>query len=260
MEDFRKEVLETVRGLRLIDDVFFRLIGERKDVVEEILRTLLDEKDLVVIECSTQKVISNLFRGVTLDALCELKDGRYVNVEVQKDSGNDDIRRCRFHQSIITAKVTPKGTKFKDIPDVIVIYITGYDALKNGQAITCAEMCQLVNGIYQPLDDGAKTIYANTVINDGTDQSELLALFEKRDTFSNAKFPKLSEAIKYYKDDEKGAGSMCNSVEELANIYAKEQINDTLIDIAKNGIKQGLTDEQIASLTGLTPETVHDLR
>lgn len=53
---------------------------------------------------------------------------------------------------------------------------------------------------------------------------------------------------------------MCNSVEELANIYAKEQINDTLIDIAKNGIKQGLTDEQIASLTGLTPETVHDLR
>lgn len=65
--------------------------------------------------------------------------------------------------------------------------------------------------------------------------------------------------IKYYKDDEKGAGSMCNSVEELANIYAKEQINDTLIDIAKNGIKQGLTDEQIASLTGLTPETVHDL-
>lgn len=135
MEDFRKEVLETARGLRLMDDVFFRLIGERKDVVEEILRTLLDEKDLVVIECSTQKVISNLFRGVTLDALCKLKDGRYVNVEVQKDSGNDDIRRCRFHQSIITAKVTPKGTKFKDIPDVIVIYITGYDALKNGQAI-----------------------------------------------------------------------------------------------------------------------------
>ncbi len=58
--------------------------------------------------------------------------------------------------------------------------------------------CQLVNGIYQPLDDGSKTIYANTIINDGTDQSELLALFEKRDTFSSAKFPKLSEVIKYY--------------------------------------------------------------
>lgn len=66
--------------------------------------------------------------------------------------------------------------------------------------------------------------------------------------------------IKYYKDDEKGAGSMCNSVEELANIYAKEQINDALIDVAKNLIIQGLSDEQIALATGLTPEAVHDLR
>lgn len=66
--------------------------------------------------------------------------------------------------------------------------------------------------------------------------------------------------IKYYKDNEKGAGSMCNSVEELANIYAKEQINDALIDVAKNLIIQGLSDEQIALATGLTPEAVHDLR
>lgn len=66
--------------------------------------------------------------------------------------------------------------------------------------------------------------------------------------------------IKYYKDDEKGAGSVCNSVEELANIYAKEQINDALIDVAKNLIIQGLSDEQIALATGLTPEAVHDLR
>ena len=88
------------------------------------------------------------------------------------------------------------------------------------------------------------------------DQSELLALFEKRDTFSSAKFPKLSEAIKYYKDDEKGAGSVCNSVEELAKLYADERI----IGIVNNLIKQGLTDEQIASATGLTPEAVHDLR
>lgn len=66
--------------------------------------------------------------------------------------------------------------------------------------------------------------------------------------------------LNYYEDDEKGAGSMCNSVEELANIYAKEQINDALIDVAKNLIIQGLSDEQIALATGLTPEAVHNLR
>lgn len=49
---------------------------------------------------------------------------------------------------------------------------------------------------------------------------------------------------------------MCNSVEELAKLYADERI----IGIVNNLIKQGLTDEQIASATGITPETVHNLR
>ena len=49
---------------------------------------------------------------------------------------------------------------------------------------------------------------------------------------------------------------MCNSVEELAKFYADERI----IGIVNNLIKQGLSDEQIALATGLTPEAVHDLR
>lgn len=54
----------------------------------------------------------------------------------------------------------------------------------------------------------------------------------------------------------KGAGSVCNSVEELAKLYANERI----IGIVNNLIKQGLTDEQIALATGITPEAVHNLR
>ena len=49
---------------------------------------------------------------------------------------------------------------------------------------------------------------------------------------------------------------MCTSVEELAKLYADERI----IGIVNNLIKQGLTDEQIALATGITPEAVHNLR
>lgn len=50
----------------------------------------------------------------------------------------------------------------------------------------------------------------------------------------------------------KGAGSVCNSVEEL--------VNKKVTDIVNKLIKLGLSDEQIVSATGLTPEAVHDLR
>ena len=51
------------------------------------------------------------------------------------------------------------------------------DALKNGKAVTCAQMCCKTEDSYQSLNDGAKVYYANTVCHDNTDKSELLNLF-----------------------------------------------------------------------------------
>lgn len=42
-----KETKEMVAGLRLIDDTLFRVVAARKDVCQEILRTLLDKPELV---------------------------------------------------------------------------------------------------------------------------------------------------------------------------------------------------------------------
>lgn len=54
-------------------------------------------------------------------------------MEVQKGNRVDDIKRCRFHAAVITAAKTPKGTDFKDVPDVTVIYLSDYDALGYGR-------------------------------------------------------------------------------------------------------------------------------
>ncbi len=71
-----------------------------------------------------QKTITSLHREVVLDVLCRLGNGKIVNMEVQKDNKNDDIRRTRYHLSTITANLTPKGCEFKDIPDVTIVYIS----------------------------------------------------------------------------------------------------------------------------------------
>lgn len=124
-EQYSKAIRETAENLRIIDDAMFRLVAERKEVCQEILRTLLDRPQLKVVSVTPQCVITSLHREIILDVLCILENGTYMNIEMQKGSGNDDIKRNRFYASSTTAAYTPKGTDFSDIPQVTILYITG---------------------------------------------------------------------------------------------------------------------------------------
>lgn len=263
MSQYSEKTLETVKGLRLIDDTLFRLVAARKEACQEILRTLLDDPDLIVIQATPQETVTSIHREIILDVLCQTKDGKIINVEVQKGANNDDVRRCRFHLSSITANKTPKGTSFKDVPDVSIVYITEYDALGNNQSFTCSEMCQKVGDSYVPVSDGAKIYYVNTVIKDNTDKSELMDLFLVSDVFDSKKFPELSKAMKYFKKEE-GVSTVCTLVEnyakEYAEEYAKEYAKDQMVNAAKLLIKKDLSDEEISTITQLSIEEIKALR
>lgn len=141
-----------------------------------------------------------------------------MNIEMQKGSGNDDIKRNRFYAASTTAAYTPKGTDFSDIPQVVILYITEYDALHNGQMITHVKRCMDTQEGYVPVDDGEEIFFANTVVRDDSDKSELLQLFLRKDAFEDVKFPELSRAVKYFKETEGGFGEMCKTVEDYANV------------------------------------------
>ncbi len=90
---YSKATRETAESLRIIDDAMFCLVAERKEVCQEILRTLLDRPQLMVVKVTPQCVITSLHREIVLDVLCILEDGTYMNIEMQKGSDNDDIKR-----------------------------------------------------------------------------------------------------------------------------------------------------------------------
>ncbi|MCR4648273.1 MAG: Rpn family recombination-promoting nuclease/putative transposase [Lachnospiraceae bacterium] len=223
-----KEIYEKVKPLRAIDDALFRLLASRKEVCQEILRNLLDDDNLEVIEVTPQDEMISLFRGVVLDALCKLSDGQYCNIEMQKNDRENDVRRVRFHASLVTANKTPKGSDFSEIPNVKVLYITTYDALGNGQTVTHVSRCQRIDGEYLPINDGEDIIFANTEIDDETKHSRLLKLFLKSESFYDEMFPALSEAIKFYKNTERGQ----ESVSEVTKEWFKE------------GYERGVADER----------------
>lgn len=228
LKEYSKEIKETAANLRIIDDALFRLMGEKPGVCEEILRTLLDMPHLQVVKVSVQSVVQSFQREITLDALCMTQDGRYCNVEAQKGNSNDDIRRTRFHAAALTAKYTPKGADFKNVPDVTIVYISEYDVLKNNQTVTHVTRCMKNDESYVPVKDGEDIIFANTCVNDGSDKSELLQLMLNKEAFYNDKFPQISNAISYFKETEGGQSEMCKIVEDYAKEYAKNSIQEAI--------------------------------
>ena len=107
------ELIKRVRLLRPIDDVMFKKLAESREVCQEILRVILDDKKLIVEEVISEDSIANIFgRAVRLDALCILGNGTMCNIEIQKENVNDDVRRVRYNASSIVSRFSEKGLIF----------------------------------------------------------------------------------------------------------------------------------------------------
>ena len=212
--------MEFVQKLRPIDNAFFPVLGQDPGVMEEILRVILNDDTLTVEKVIAEYTLPNLpGRGVRLDSFCETGDGHRINVEVQKADDDDHIRRCRYNAAGMTWKEAEKGTRFKDLPDVCVVYITEHDFLHGGRTVYHVDKILRENGSI--IDDGSSVIYVNTAVNDGSAISDLMRCFLQK-TVNDPRFPRLSEKVHQYKNTEKGAAEMCEELERYIDDYIDE--------------------------------------
>ena len=172
----------------------------------------MEDDKLVVNDVITQNSERNIYgRSVRLDALCTLGTGEKCNIEVQRSDNDDHLRRARFNASVITAINSDPGTKFENVKDVCIVYISQFDVFKQGRTIYHVDKMIRETGTY--VDNGLREIFVNTAVNDGSDISELMACFlaEKVD---NPKFPELSSEVKRLKETEGGLDVMCDVMEK----------------------------------------------
>ena len=216
------ELIKRVRLLRPIDDAMFKKLAESREVCQEILRVILDDKKLIVEEVISEDSIANIFgRAVILDALCTLGNGTMCNIEIQKENVNDDVKRVRYNASSIVSRFSEKGQKFSEIPDVIVVYISEYDVFRLGRTIYHID--SVIRETNTTVDDGLSRVFVNTQYadTDNTDVGELMKCFLQKE-IDNDKFPELSDRLSYFKNDGKGVDSMCDIIKDYAKEYAKE--------------------------------------
>lgn len=218
--------VQNVMLFRPIDDLLFNLMYQDKmyqdkAACQELIRTILDDDAITVISVTAQDSVPNLYgRGVRLDVLCKTGTGKLINVEVQRKDNDDHFRRMRYNASVITSRYTSKGTDFRDVVEVYVIYITEFEITKSTKTVCHVESVIKETGEF--IDDGLHRIIVNAKINDGTKAARLMKHFRERD-FTDNEFPEASKQIRYYKHTEKGRKAMSSVMEQIINDWVIER-------------------------------------
>lgn len=238
-------VRDKVKKLRPIDDVMFQKLAESNEVCQEMLRVILNDKNLIVRNVIPQDSIGNLFgRSVRLDALCTLGDGTQCNIEVQKENRDDHVKRVWFNAASITTRFSEKNLHFSEIPAVKVVFISTFDLFGKGR--TMYHIDSVIRETNTIINDGLERVFVNTAYceEDASDVGELMKCFLQPEV-SNEKFPELSKRMNYFKTNKKGVDIMCQIVAELINLEKAEVLVQLIETLAK---KVGSLDKACEAL------------
>ena len=233
MDVRRKEYLEKIKQLRLMDDTFFNsCFDDNIPCMEVVLRAVLGNDRLRVTEVITQQSVPNLYgRAVRFDALAT--DGETIyDVEIQRSDEGAIPRRARFNSSMIDSREVSKGTLFPDLPETYVIFITEHDVWKREKPLY--KVRRTFEDTEEVFDDGAHILYVNGECRSESPLGRLMHDFfcsDPNDMYSDV----LAERVRFFKEDEKGVAAMCKIMEE----------------IRKDGEVQGAETERLKNIKSL---------
>ena len=212
------------------DDIMFSKMAEEKPFCQEILRVIMEDPKLEVVEHIPQATQTNLKgHSLRVDLLCRLGDNTLVNVEIQKSDDDDHEKRVRYHGAVLTANNTPKGSSFKDVVNVCVIYIAKFDIFEEGKAVYHVD--RKLREVNRVVYNGFTEIYVNAQVYDGSDISELMKVFTESSAY-NDKFPVTSELKRKYKEDPA-------MYTRLSDIIREEAMEKGLAEGREKGLAEG---------------------
>ena len=216
-----------------LDNDVFAIFARDKGFCEEFLRVILEDGNLIVIDNEPQKFIPNAyFKGVYLDMMCKLSDKRVVNVEIQLYEEKNEAKRIFYYASMIEEAFVDKGTKYEDISDIIIIYLTKDDIFKLGSTVYDVDM-EVVSDtkkIVKKWNCGLQVKYVNTVGLTNKTINEYLKLLSDNVTY-NTKYKKTNDIKKDILTIDGGKRSM-SVFYELTKDYYEEGV--------EKGIQQGM--------------------
>jgi hypothetical protein len=256
------KMMERIQSLRLMDDDFMTIVfsGDNK-LTEFLLRILLDRSDLTVKSCLTQKEKHNIFgRSVRLDIFAIDTNGMQYNIEIQRADKGASEKRARYNQAMIDSHTLKKNDDFSQLPETYIIFITENDFYGKGEPIYMVNQSITTRkGDVLPFDNGTHTIYVNGAYRGNDAIGHLMSDF----CSSNADemyYREIAERVRFHKQEEGGAITMCRAFEEYGNEVRNETRTSERLSFARDLIRQNkLSLEEISAVSHLPLEQVQEI-
>lgn len=252
----RQEILQRIKGMRLMDDEFMtKCFEDNVECTELVLRIIMDKDDLIVKSARTQYTLKNLQgRSVRLDIFADDSFNRKYNIEVQKSKKGAGFKRARYNSSLMDAK---PGDDVELLPENYVIFITENDLF--GIGLPVYHIDRIVEETGMPFGDASHILYVNGAYRGDDPMGRLMHDFYCTDA-DDMNYGKLSERVRYFKATEEGVKAMSKAMEELAKKWAEEEIQERNEEVALELLRMGITDyEKVAKVSKLSVEAVKRL-
>ena len=220
---------DKIQKMRILDDDFMKAVfDDNIEGTQDVLRIILDKKDLIVESVQVQRELKNLQgRSVRLDVFATDSSGKRYNIEIQRASKGAVAQRARHNQSIIDTNILDAGQEPEDLPEVFVIFVTEKDILKQNLPIYHIE--RIIQETGELFHDGEHIIYVNGAYHgdDTTELETLISDFRQVDP-NKISTASLSRRVRYLKESEEGVSHMCRIVEEIVEKERKEALEQGL--------------------------------
>lgn len=243
-----------ISKLNIMDDTLFHKIVEDRETCEEVLQVLMQNKSLKLVSSRAQFSLRNAgSKSSVLDAVCMDEDRRYYNIEVQKADRDDYQRRMRYNSSNLDTYFTEKGIQYAELPDVYLFLISNFDLFRSGKTVYHVDRKIRETGML--VNNGVYEIYINTKVDDGSEIAELMKYFADS-SGRHPLFPKLSNRVMYFKEEQEGVDEMSSVVEE----YARECAEKRERQIIEEFLRTDVSLEIIAKATGHPVEKIREIK
>ena len=229
----QKRLHELLRSQIPLNNDVFMVFANNKSFCQEFLRVILQDKKLIVIDNEIQKYLPSAFnKNETVDMLCELNDGSVVNVEIQLENENTHARRIFKYASKIKSYLIEKGAKYKDLKDIIEIYLTKQDIFKKGSTVYEVDMNIVSdqNEIIGKWDAGLRVYYVNTEGLTNKNINKYLKLLTDKTTISK----------KY-----KHTSSIKQEIYEIGGVTMSKEMRAILDDERAEGKAEGRAEGKV---------------
>ena len=140
----------------LMDDFYMKKFFDgRPDLAAEILSVVLNMPDLKLESAQTEKLLpSYLSHSAKLDVFCKDADGNLFDLEFQDDPTRAPLERAQFYASALLMEGLPKGGKYRDLPQIYVVFITNGNAIGRPKPVRRFEWVDVEKGWKEDDADG----------------------------------------------------------------------------------------------------------